>query len=178
VGVSAPSRFDPALAHIRAAPTDIGTLRLIVRRPAVDARVVAEEGELDTARGLIGDRWAAGNRHRRQRQLTVMGARAAAAVAGSDDPATWAPAGDQLYVDLDLSVDALPPGTRLAIGGAAVIEVSAMPHLGCVKFAARFGDDALAGVNSEPGRALRLRGLNAFVVRGGPVRVGDGVRRV
>ena len=87
-------------------------------------------------------------------------------------------AGDQLYLDLDVSVANLPAGSRLAIGDQAVIEVSATPHTGCSKFQARFGNDALRFVNSPVGRALRLRGLNARVVTPGTVRRGDTVRKL
>ncbi len=80
-------------------------------------------------------------------------------------------------VDLDLSVDNLPPGTLLALGSAQ-IEVTAQPHTGCDKFAARFGREAAKWVNSSTGRPLRLRGLNARVVQPGAIRVGDSVRKL
>ena len=80
-------------------------------------------------------------------------------------------------MDFDLSIDALPPGSRLAIG-SALLEVSEQPHTGCAKFSARFGSDALRWINSPVGRELRMRGMNARVVRGGTVRAGDAVRRV
>ncbi len=108
-------------------------------------------------------------------QLNVMNARVVALVAV--DPDRRALAGDQLYVDLDLSVDNLPPGTRLALG-SAVIEVTDQPHKGCAKFSTRFGVEALRFVNSEEGRARRLRGLNAKVVVGGTVRVGDPIEKL
>jgi MOSC domain-containing protein YiiM len=105
-------------------------------------------------------------------QLNVMNARAAALVA--DGPERMALAGDQLYVDLDLSPTNLPPGTRLSIG-SAVIEVTAEPHTGCAKFVDRFGAEAMRFVNGRTGRAMRLRGLNARVVVAGAVRPGDAV---
>jgi MOSC domain-containing protein YiiM len=109
-------------------------------------------------------------------QLNVINSRFIELIAGPDREA-WALAGDQLYVDLDLSVDALPAGSRLAIGDQAVIEVTDQPHTGCAKFAARFGRDAHKVVWTDEGKRLRLRGLNARVVVGGTVRQGDAVRR-
>lgn len=173
-----PAQLEDGLDHVRAAPADHGRLELIVRRPALDEREVLDEAVLDPAEGLAGDTWRA--RERREgppdpaRQVTVMNARAAALVARA--PERWALAGDQLYVDLDISQENLPPGARLEIG-TAVIEVSPEPHLGCAKFRSRFGPDALRFVNSPVGRALRLRGLNARVVVPGTVRVGDAVRK-
>jgi MOSC domain-containing protein YiiM len=104
-----------------------------------------------------------------------MSARAAALIAGDRD--RWPLAGDQLYVDLDLSGDNLPPGTRLAIG-SAVVEVSDLPHLGCGKFTERYGAEARELVNSPEGVALNLRGINAQVVQSGTVRLGDAVRKL
>jgi MOSC domain-containing protein YiiM len=108
-------------------------------------------------------------------QITVMNARAALLVARDQDRRPLA--GDQLYADLDISVANLPPGTRLALG-SAVIEVTGKPHLGCAKFLARFGRDALKFVNSRTGRQLRLRGLNARIVVPGTIRPGDVIRKV
>lgn len=165
-----------ALEHVRAAPRDEGVLELVVRRPAVGEREVLEEGELDLGSGLVGDSWSArGTRPNPKAQVTVMSARAAALVAGGQE--RWALAGDQLYVDLDLSGDNLPPGTRLAIG-SALIEVSDLPHLGCGKFSDRYGEDARELVNSPEGVALNLRGINARVVQAGTVRRGDAVRKL
>jgi MOSC domain-containing protein YiiM len=107
-------------------------------------------------------------------QLNVMNARAVALIARQEG--RWALAGDQLYVDLDLSRDNLPPGTRLAIGNA-VIEVSALPHTGCGTFVERFGVDAMKFVNGTIGRQLNLRGINARVVQPGTIRVRDTVTK-
>jgi len=165
------------LATIRLAPREQGALSLIVRRPSDGRREVVETAELDPVEGLLGDNWRArGSRHMADgsahpgMQLTLMNARAIALVARQPD--RWPLAGDQLYVDLDLSFDNLPVGARLAIG-SATIEVTAVPHTGCKLFAERFGKDAVKFVNSPNGKQLRLRGLNAKVVRGGTIRVGD-----
>lgn len=174
--------LEAGLDEIRAAPAESGRLELIVRRPAVDEREVLAQAQLDPVDGLVGDTWRArGNRRTPDgsadldAQVTLMNARAAALVAA--DPDRRPLAGDQLYVDLDLSVTNLPAGTRLAVGDA-VIELSAKPHTGCAKFSARFGRDALRFVNSPEGRQLRLRGANARVVVGGTIRTGDEVRKL
>ena len=153
---------------------------LIVRRPAEGEREVLEEGELDLDDGLVGDRWRPrarkdGEAADTSTQLTLMNARVIALL--SPDRERWGLAGDQLYVDLDLRPENLPPGTRLALG-SAVIEVTDMPHTGCAKFTARFGSDATRFVNSPRGRALRLRGMNARVVEPGRVRRGDTIRKL
>ncbi len=171
--------FVPQLLH---APRDVGTLKLVVRRPAPGAREVLDEGELDLALGLVGDGWFERGSSRTpdggphpDMQLNVMSARMVAFLAG--DPALRPLAGDQLYLDLDLSQDNLPAGTRLTIGEpavrGAVIEVTEVPHTGCAKFVERFGAEAMRFVNGEVGRPMRLRGLNARVVVAGRVRPGD-----
>jgi hypothetical protein len=170
-----------ALETIRQSPADDGRLEMIVRRPAVDQREVLNEGDLDPAHGLVGDNWHVKPSSRTpdrsphaDMQLNVMNARVIDLVAGTRE--RWALAGDQLYVDLDLSPENLPPGTRLRIGGA-VIEVTAQPHTGCTKFVERFGPDALKFVNSADGRRLNLRGINARVIVPGRVRIGDRVTK-
>ena len=169
------------LDHVRSAPTDRGILEMIVRRPAENEREVLDLGTLDPEVGLVGDDWATrgsprtddGSAHP-DMQLNVMSARAIGLIADRD---RWALAGDQLYVDLDLSEENLPPGTELSIG-EAVIEITDQPHRGCGKFRSRFGADALRWVNSPEGRSLRLRGANARVVTPGAIRPGDPVTRI
>ena len=163
------------LQHVRAAPKDDGTLELIIARPAVDERVILASGELVIDRGLVADRWRQGSMSNPKSQLTVMNVRATELVAG--DRTRCPLAGDQLYVDLDLSGENLAPGTRLAIG-SAVIEVSDQPHLGCEKFSARFGEAARQFANSPTGTAVNFRGINTRVVQSGTVRVGDSIRKL
>jgi hypothetical protein len=169
------------LAQVLGAPADGGTVELIVRRPRPEARELVEEAELDLEEGLVGDCWRSRGTSRGaadpDAQLTLMSSRVARLVAGGDEHARWALAGDQLYVDLDLSESALPAGSRLAIG-SAVLELTALPHTGCGKFSRRFGSEAIRLVNSREGRALRLRGVNARVVEPGRVRRGDAIRRL
>ncbi len=174
--------LEAGLEYIRQAPKDEGRLMLIVRRPAVDAREAIMEGELNPAEGLVGDTWKErGNRHTPdgsanvEAQITLMNARVTALLVQSED--RWSLAGDQLYVDMDLSEENLPPGARLAIG-AAVIEISAKPHTGCKKFSDRFGVEAHKFVNSPDGKPLRMRGVNARVVQAGAIRTGDITRKI
>lgn len=174
--------LEAALDHLRDAPKDEGVLQLIVRRPQTDERELLEEAQLDPAGGLIGDNWIVrgssktpdGSAHP-EMQINVMNARVTALVA--QDPERWSLAGDQLYLDMDLSKTNLPAGSRFSIG-SAVLEVSALPHTGCNKFVARFGVDAMKFVNSPIGKELCLRGINAKVVQAGVVRKGDRARKL
>lgn len=176
------TELEAGLDEIRRSPKDGGVLHLIVRRPETDAREVLQEGQLDLALGLMGDTWHLRGSSRTEdgsshpdMQLNIMNARAAQLVA--QDKERWQLAGDQLYIDLDLSDENLPPGTQLAIG-SAVVEVTAQPHNGCNKFVARFGLDAMIFVNSEVGKQLHLRGINAKVVQPGTIRAGDVVKKL
>jgi hypothetical protein len=174
--------LEAGLDIIRQSPRERGTLEMIVRRPKVDERETLQEGMLDLVEGLVGDTWIARGSSRTadgaahpDMQLNIMNSRVIALVAQEQE--RWPLAGDQLYVDLDLSVENLPPGTRLALG-SAVIEVTAQPHTGCQKFVARFGLDAMKFVNSPLGKQLHLRGICAKVVQLGTIRVGDIVQKI
>ena len=169
--------LEAGLDEIRRAPKDEGVLRLIVRRPQIEEREVLEDAELHLEEGLVGDSWIRRGSSRTMdgsphpdMQLNIMNARVAALVA--QDKSRWQLAGDQLYLDMDLSAENLPAGTQLAIG-SAVIEVTPPPHTGCKKFVSRFGLEAMKFVNSSVGRELHLRGINAKVVQPGRIRVGD-----
>lgn len=174
--------LEAGLEEIRRAPKDKGVLELIVRRPAVNDREVLSEAELRLDEGLVGDSW----KRRRSTstpdgspnpdmQINIMGARVIALVA--PDKNRWPLAGDQLFLDLDLSAENLPAGARLSLG-SAVLEVTPPPHLGCRKFVARFGLEAMQFVNSALGKELHLRGINAKVVQAGMIRVGDLARKI
>ena len=176
------AELEAGLAEIHQAPKDEGMLQLIVRRPQVDEREVLEEGVLHLEEGLVGDSWIRRSSSRTSdgspypdMQLNIMNARAAALVA--QDKNRWHLAGDQLYLDLDLSAENLPAGTQLAIG-SAVIEITPPPHAGCKKFVSRFGLEAMKFVNSAVGRELRLRGANAKVVQPGRIRTGDVAKKM
>lgn len=174
--------LEAGLEEIRRSPTDEGILQLIVRRPATLEREVIQEGRLDLAEGLVGDNWrtrgskrtADGSAHP-EMQLTIMNARTIALLAQDSD--RWKLAGDQLFVDLDMCTENLPPGTRLALG-SGIVEITNQPHTGCKKFTTRFGSDAVKFVNSPLGRELHLRGVNARVIQAGAIHVGDVVRKL
>jgi hypothetical protein len=176
------SELEAGLAEIFRSPKDGGVLEMIVRRPQVGEREILAEGRLDLVDGLVGDSWKIRNSRRSpdgtphpDTQLNVINSRLVALV--SQDRSRWHLAGDQLYVDFDLSEANVPAGTRLAIG-SAVIEVTAEPHTGCSKFVERFGLDAMKFVNASERRDLHLRGINARVVQPGAVRVGDAVSKL
>ena len=176
------AELEAGLDEVRRSPKDEGVLHLIVQRPERGERELAEEGRLDVAVGLVGDNWLTRGSTVTpdgladpEMQLTLMNSRAADLMTGGRE--RWHLAGDQLFVDLDLGRENLPPGTRVAIG-TAVLEVSAKPHTGCAKFSGRFGTDALRLVSSAMGQELCLRGINTKVVQSGVIRVGDAVRKV
>jgi len=169
--------LDAGLADIRAAPKDHGRLEASVVRPAHDARRSLPACEISLAGGVHSDHWALGcwkttedGRPHPDVQICLMNARVIQLIAQAQD--RWPLAGDNLFVDLDLSADNLPPGTRLALG-SAVIEITDVPHNGCKKFAARYGRDAVLFVNSPEGKRLHLRGTYARVVTDGAIAVGD-----
>ena len=170
-------QLEAGFGHVLESPKDSGALVKIVRRPGVDQREVIAEGELDVDLGLVGDNWKArpnpttpDGKADPVAQITIINARLLALIAGPEE--RWQLAGDQLLIDLDMSIENLPPGTRLGIG-SAVIEISEKPHTGCAKFAARFGQDALRFISTPEGRARRLRGVNTRVVQSGTIRAGD-----
>jgi MOSC domain-containing protein YiiM len=167
--------LEAGLPHTLDSPSDLGTVELVVRRPAEGEREVLDEGMLDFP-GLVGDRHTVREDTHPGTEITVMNARVVHLVAGGDR-ARWALAGDQLYVDFNLRRENLPPGTRLQVG-SATLEVSEVPHTGCAKFTARFGSDATRFINGNPRRDLRLRGLNTRVITPGTVRPGDTIQKL
>ena len=174
--------LEAGLDEIRDSPKDRSVLDLIVSRPEEDAREVMELADLHVEVGLVGDTWrdrpsirSADGKAHPDMQITIMNSRVAALVAG--DKERWQLSGDQLFADIDLSAENMPPGTRIAVG-PAILEATDQPHTGCKKFAARFGADALKFISSPTGRELQLRGINLKVVQGGEIRPGDAVKKL
>ena len=173
--------LEAGLDEIRKSPKEQGVLELIVSRPEEDAREVMALADLDVELGLVGDTWidrpsgrSANGKAHPDMQITIMNSRVAALVAQDKD--RWQLSGDQLFADFDLSVQNVPPGTRIAVG-QAILEATDQPHTGCKKFSARFGVDALKLISSPVGKELQLRGINAKVVQGGEIRPGDTVKK-
>lgn len=176
------TQLEAAVNHVRESPKDNGVVEMIVRRPQVDAREVVDEAHFDVKDGLVGDSWmyrgssktVDGGPHP-EMQITIMNSRVVDLVAQAKE--RWPLAGDQLFIEMDLGKANLPAGARLSIG-SAIIEVTEPPHLGCQKFVARFGADAMKFVNSPVGRELCMRGVHAKVVQNGIVRTGDIARKI
>ena len=176
-----PEEMQAGLDHILQSPKDDGRLEMVVMRPEENERKILESAELHPDHGVVGDNWATrgsgltddGSAHPNM-QLNIINARLIGLLAG--DRERWALAGDQLYVDFDLSEVNAPPWTQLVIG-EAVVEITDQPHRGCAKFSQRFGVEALRWVNSDVGKALHLRGLNARVVQAGTVLPGDRITK-
>lgn len=176
------AELEARLGEIRGSPKDNGILELIVRRPQANEREVLQEAQLNTIEGLVGDNWRFRKNSRTPNghphpdtQLNIMNARVIALMAQDKD--RWQLAGDQLFINMDLGVENLPPGSQLLLG-SAVIQVTDKPHNGCKKFVARYGLDAMKFVNSSLGKQLHLRGINAKVIQSGTIRVGDVVKKI
>jgi hypothetical protein len=175
------SELEACLPDIMASPKSSGSVGMIVCRPRNDDRKILQTCELTLSDGLVGDNWKQRGEWRSPEkpanldtQLNLMNLRAITAIAA--DHTQWPLAGDQFFVDFDLSKNNLPPGTRLKIGSAE-IEVTAEPHLGCRKFSDRFGRDAVMFVNSDQGKQINLRGINARVIKAGTVSLGDTISK-
>jgi hypothetical protein len=176
------AELEAGLDHILQSPKDAGELALIVRRPAENEREVLDEGQLDLVKGLVGDTWCMRGSSRMpdhsphpDMQLNLINARVIGLLAREKE--RWPLAGDQLYLDLDLSAENLPPGTRLQIG-TAIIAITDQPHTGCSKFMARFGQEALKFISNPTGKRYNMRGVNAKVMQPGTIRTGDIIKKV
>lgn len=175
------TELERGLPAILESPADRGVVELIVTRPSVNERILPDQVDLDVENGVVGDNWRtrkdskSGSVAYTERQVTLMNSRVIDLVAQTPD--RWALAGDQFFVDMDLGEQNLPVGSRLQIG-TAELEVTREPHLGCKKFVERFGLEAMKFVNSGKGKNLRLRGVNARVVRPGQVACGDLLRKL
>ena len=174
--------LEAGLENIRQSPKDNGVLEMIVRRPRTEEREVLTEGRLDLLERLQGDNWKTrGNSSmpdksaNAEMQINIMNSRVIALLAQEKD--RWQLAGDQLFIDMDLSAVNLSAGTKLSIG-EAILEVTPVPHSGCKKFTERFGLEATKFVNSPLRKELHLRGINMKVMQSGIIRIGDSVKKV
>lgn len=170
------THLEAGIGHLAEAPTDEGTVGMLVVRPHVDEREVLDVGEFTTEGGLVGDRWQPPESGNLDAQVTMISQRWLD-VLTFDDRERWPLAGDQVVVDLDLSHDNLQTGDRLRLG-TALVEVTPKPHTGCKKLVARFGVEAQRLGASDRGRHLRLRGIYVRVVEPGTASPGDAITRV
>ena len=176
------NELEAGINYILQTLDDKGPVCMIVSRPEIEIRKILNSASLDTIEGLIGDNW----KHRGssdtpnksanpETQITIMNCRVIDLIAQSRE--RWKLAGDQLFIDMDISRNNLPPGSQIKMG-STVLEVSAKPHTGCKKFSDRFGLDALKFVSTPRGRELCLRGINARVLKTGVVKIGDIVTKL
>ena len=160
-----------SLADLPAAPRDSGRVALIVRRMDQGRREAPDRLQLTPEAGVPGDAWSRQRRPDPDAQIAVMQADVARLIANGQPLELF---GDQLFLELDLSIENLPPGSRLHVG-SATMEVTPMPHNGCRKFRARFGLDAVELVSDPQLRHRNLRGIYMRVVVPGEAAVGDSV---
>ncbi|MEL7172147.1 MAG: MOSC domain-containing protein [Pseudomonadota bacterium] len=174
--------LEAALPEILAAPKDEGRLDMVISRPGHGERTLLKNARLTAAGGVDGDHWAKGcwrtledGSPHPDVQICLMMSRVIRAIAG--EPAFWPPAGDNLFIDMDLTPANTPPGTRLALGSVEMV-VTEEPHNGCQNFIDRYGRDACVFVNTGPGKEHRLRGIYCRVTKDGEINVGDTVRKI
>jgi len=161
--------LEARLAQLTASPTDLGYVSLLVRRAKGGKRDVIRSGHLSANAGLVGDEWVRNPERSSDAQLTMMDLGVARLIANGQSLGLF---GDQLFVELDLSRENMPVGSRLDVG-AAVLEITGRPHNGCQKFSSRFGTDALRFVSRPDLRHKNLRGVYLRVLSDGGVKMGD-----
>src|SRR5436190_7671441 len=160
-------------AGLRALPQpsrDTGRVVMIVCRRAPAVHETVERVQLSIQDGVTGDEWKR-RAGKIDAQITVIRNDVSELISNGQMLTT---SGDNLVVDFDISADNLPAGTRLRVG-KAIVEMTPLPHNGCKKFAARFGQDAARFVQAPPTRHLNLRGIHWKVIEPGEVRVGDAI---
>lgn len=151
---------------------DSGRVILLVRRRGDGVRETPRSVRLTPQEGVPGDGWSRRPPADPEAQLAVMRHDVAELIANGQPLTVF---GDNLFVDLDIRAANLPVGTRLRVGEAE-LEVTAKPHDGCLKFKARFGQDALRFVQAKPTRSENLRGIYWKVALAGEVGVGAPIR--
>jgi MOSC domain-containing protein YiiM len=145
---------------------------MVVVRPQTEARLTPQRCRLTPEGGVDGDRWAQRENPSPGSQITVMRADVARLFADGQPISLF---GDNLLVELDLSLANLPTGTRLRVG-TALCEVTSTPHTGCGKFAARVGQEARDITAAPEFLDWRLRGLYIRVIEAGEVSPGDRIQ--
>jgi len=148
------------LAHILGSPRDEGSLEMVVRRPTEDEREVVAEARIERGRGVVGDRWVSEPKPSPEAEVTLMNARCVALLAGDVD--RWPLAGDQLYVDLDLGVENLPPGSRVHVGDV-LLEVEGARIAGLADLFRRIWRLGVAGVEVPLTVAREGKGMHLAV---------------
>lgn len=167
--------LDAALPFVLAAPRDDAPIALLCTRPALGQRAFPASIRLTKAEGIPGERWLTQSwlrlpdgRPDPRNQVSLLPSRVMDIAWQNRDTAPHP--GDPIVADLDMTEANLPVGTLIGVG-SAVLRVSDVPNLGCVKWKVRYGSDALAWVAADP--ALRLRGVLCSVEQDGEVTLND-----
>ena len=165
------AELEAGLAALPAAPKDSGRVVLLLRKGDGGLRETPDSIQASVEKGFPGDAWGRQADRTPVAQLAVMQRDVAELIANSQPLTLF---GDNLILELDLSAANLPIGSRVR-AGSVVFEVTPMPHDGCKKFRARFGDDAVRFVSKPALRHRNLRGIYLRVIEDGEVRLNDSV---
>lgn len=169
-------RFDGWIQRLPTSPKEVGRVEGLVIRPEGSGegeRQRVESVVVVPGSGVEGDRWAASPYAIAGNEVSLINIHLLRALTDGDEE-HGALSGDNLQVDLELSKENLPVGTRLSIGGA-VLEVSDVEHRPCRPFIERFGKTSTKRVARANRLGLRGRGVLCHVRVGGEIALGDAI---
>jgi hypothetical protein len=175
------AEIEAGIGPVLQSPAEGAAVEALFSRPAPGKRLDLPALEVSVSGGIAGDHWSLGcwktlpdGSPDPDVQVSLMNRRMLHLIAGARD--NWARAGNNIIVDMDLSIDNLPIGQRLRVG-TAELEIGPVANTGCDFFIERYGRDACVFVNTGIAKQKRLRGVYARVVKDGQIRIGDIIRK-